>query len=59
MLRYVIGITFITAVIIIIRALTNGKVLKKYQYAMWLLIPEPSAWKMEKLRSKSFWSLLK
>ncbi len=39
MLRYVIGITFITAVIIIIRALTNGKVLKKYQYAMWLLIP--------------------
>lgn len=39
MLRYVIGISFITVVIILIRALTNGKVLKKYQYAMWLLIP--------------------
>ena len=39
MLRYVIGITFITAVIIIVRALTNGKVLKKYQYAFWLIIP--------------------
>lgn len=37
--RYVIGISFITVVIILIRALTNGKVLKKYQYAMWLLIP--------------------
>ena len=39
MLRYVIGITFITAVIIIVRALTNGKVLKKHQYAFWLVIP--------------------
>ena len=39
MLRYVIGISFITVVIILIRALTNGKVLNKYQYAMWLLIP--------------------
>ena len=39
MLRYVIGITFVTAVIIIVRALTNGKVLKKHQYAFWLIIP--------------------
>ena len=39
MVRYVIGITFITVVIMIIRALTNGKVLKKHQYAFWLIIP--------------------
>ena len=39
MLRYVLGITIITAVLIVIRALTDGKILKRYQYALWLFIP--------------------
>ena len=39
MLRYIIGITLITAGLILIRALTNGKILKKHQYALWLIIP--------------------
>ena len=39
MLRYIIGITLITIGIIIVRALSNGKVLKKHQYAFWLAIP--------------------
>ena len=39
MLRYIIGITLITAGLILIRALSNGKILKKHQYALWLIIP--------------------
>ena len=39
MLRYIIGITLITLGIIIVRALSNGKVLKKHQYAFWLVVP--------------------
>lgn len=39
MLRYIIGITLITIGIIIVRALSNGKVLKKHQYAFWIIIP--------------------
>ena len=39
MLRYIIGITLITIGIIIVRALANGKVLKKHQYAFWLVVP--------------------
>ncbi|MBR3143167.1 MAG: extracellular solute-binding protein [Clostridiales bacterium] len=39
MLRYIIGITLITIGIIIVRAQSNGKVLKKHQYAFWLAIP--------------------
>ena len=39
MLRYIIGITLITIGIITVRAIANGKILKKHQYAIWLLIP--------------------
>ena len=39
MLRYIIGITLITIGIIIVRALSNGKVLEKHQYAFWIVIP--------------------
>ena len=39
MLRYIIGISLITAGMILIRALSNGKILKKHQYALWLIIP--------------------
>lgn len=39
MLRYIIGISLITIVIMIIRRLSNGMILKRHQYAMWLLIP--------------------
>lgn len=39
MLRYIIGITLITIGIIIVRALSNGKVLKKHQYAFWIVVP--------------------
>lgn len=39
MLRYIIGISFITLVIIIVRALSDGKILKRHQYAIWLIIP--------------------
>lgn len=39
MLRYIIGISLITIGIIIVRALSNGRVLKKHQYAFWLVIP--------------------
>ena len=39
MLRYVIGISLVTLVVLILRILTNGKVLKRYQYAVWLIIP--------------------
>ena len=39
MLRYIIGISIITIVLMIIRYLSNGRILKKHQYAMWLIIP--------------------
>jgi len=39
MLRYVLGISILTAGIIILRALTDGKILRKHQYALWLAIP--------------------
>ena len=39
MLRYIIGISVLTLGIIIVRALSNGKVLRKYQYAFWIAIP--------------------
>ncbi|MBR2549247.1 MAG: extracellular solute-binding protein [Clostridiales bacterium] len=39
MLRYIIGITLLTLGIIIIRALSNGKIRRRYQYAFWIVIP--------------------
>ena len=39
MLRYIIGISVLTLGIIIVRALSNGKVLRKLQYAFWIVIP--------------------
>lgn len=39
MLRYIIGITIITTVIMIIRRLSDGKMLKRHQYAMWIIVP--------------------
>ena len=39
MLRYIIGVSLIAAVIMFVRVVTNGKMLKKHQYAMWLIIP--------------------
>lgn len=39
MLRYIIGISLVAALIMIIRKLSDGKILKKHQYALWLLIP--------------------
>ena len=39
MLRYIIGITILTIGVIIVRALSNGKILRKYQYAFWIAIP--------------------
>ena len=39
MLRFIIGISLIAVVIMIIRRLSDGKMLKKHQHAIWLLIP--------------------
>ncbi len=39
MLRYIIGISVLAVLIMIIRKLSDGKILKKHQYALWLLIP--------------------
>lgn len=39
MLHYIIGISILTLGIIIIRALSNGKILRKHQYAFWIVIP--------------------
>ena len=39
MLRYIIGISIISIVIMIIRRLSNGKILKKHQYALWIMVP--------------------
>lgn len=39
MLRYIIGVTLIAAAIMLIRRLADGRMLKRHQYALWLLIP--------------------
>ena len=39
MMRYIISISILTIGIIIVRALSNGKVLRKHQYAFWIVIP--------------------
>lgn len=39
MLRYIIGISVLAVLIMIIRKLSDGNILKKHQYALWLLIP--------------------
>ena len=39
MLRYIIGLSLISVGVIIIRAISSGKILKKHQYAIWLIIP--------------------
>ena len=39
MLHYVIGISLITIAIIVIRRLSDGKIQKRLQYAIWILIP--------------------
>ena len=39
MLRYIIGVTLIAAAIMLIRRLADGRMLKRHQYAIWLLIP--------------------
>ena len=39
MLRYIIGVTLIAAAIMLIRRLADGRMLRKHQYALWLLIP--------------------
>lgn len=39
MIRYIIGVSLVAVVIMIIRVLTDGKILKRHQYALWLLIP--------------------
>ena len=39
MLRYIIGVSVLAAAIMIVRKLADGKILKKHQYAIWLLIP--------------------
>ena len=39
MLRYIIGVSLIAILIIVIRALSNGKIQKRQQYALWLAVP--------------------
>ncbi|MBP3809439.1 MAG: hypothetical protein ILA15_01800 [Clostridiales bacterium] len=39
MLRYVIGVSLVAVVLLILRSLTDRKIARKYQYAMWLAIP--------------------
>ena len=39
MLHYIIGISVLTIGIIIVRTLSNGKILRKHQYAFWIVIP--------------------
>lgn len=39
MLRYIIGVTLIAAAIMLVRRLADGRMLKRHQYAIWLLIP--------------------
>ena len=39
MLRYIIGVSLIAAAIMLIRRLAGGRMLRRHQYALWLLIP--------------------
>lgn len=39
MLRYIIGISLIAIVIMIVRAISDGKIQRRQQYALWLFIP--------------------
>ena len=39
MLRYIIGVSLIAAAIMLIRRLASGRMLRRHQYALWLLIP--------------------
>ena len=39
MFRYIIGVTLIASAIMLIRRLANGRMLRRHQYAIWLLIP--------------------
>lgn len=39
MFRYVIGISVVTVAVIVLRLLSDGTIRRKYQYAMWLVIP--------------------
>ena len=54
MLRYVLGISILTAGIIILRALTDGKILRNHQYALFrdLKRIQHSRWS-ETLRKRS------
>ncbi|MBR1798163.1 MAG: PepSY domain-containing protein [Clostridiales bacterium] len=39
MLRYIIGISIVTSVVMLLRLITDGRIKRKYQYAMWLVVP--------------------
>ena len=39
MLRYIIGVSLIAIAIMLIRRLAAGRMPRRYQYALWLLIP--------------------
>ena len=39
MLRYFLGLSLLTASIIVIRFFADKKISRKFQYALWLLIP--------------------
>ena len=39
MLRYIAGVSLVTAVVLFLRLITDKKIARKYQYAMWLAIP--------------------
>ncbi|MBR1798164.1 MAG: PepSY domain-containing protein [Clostridiales bacterium] len=39
MLRYIVGVSLVTAVITFLRLITDKKIARKYQYAMWLAVP--------------------
>ena len=39
MLRYIIGISLIAILIMIVRAISDGKIQRRHQYALWLFIP--------------------
>ena len=39
MLRYFLGLSLLTASIIVIRFFADKKISRKFQYALWILIP--------------------
>ena len=39
MLRYIVGVSIVTTAVLILRLITDRKIARKYQYAMWLVIP--------------------